>query len=127
MTAIKDVLEQRIRQRLEDKKLTDVYPDLKETTQQRILQVEVFECDHPIPTISYGFSETKQKLKDQYKSLPGKEIGRLRKEGNIEITLKVINRPAAYVCDTSIDVFGLNPTMLAPRNIFIGHSSNPFW
>jgi len=36
------------------------------------LLVEVFECDHKIPTVSYGFSEIKSKLKDEYKSFSGK-------------------------------------------------------
>jgi len=31
------------------------------TTKNTDLQVEVFACDHPIPTISYGFAERKEK------------------------------------------------------------------
>lgn len=88
------------------------------TTKSTDLQVEVFECDHPIPTISYGFSEKKQKLKEEYLRLAGKEIGKLRKEG-VEITQEVILKRFAYVCDTSIAVFEMNPSILEYPVVFI--------
>ncbi|CAB9514392.1 Inherit from COG: Zinc phosphodiesterase [Seminavis robusta] len=88
------------------------------TTKKTDLEIQVFECDHPIPTISYGFAEKKHKLKSEYLKLPGKEIGKLRKEG-VEITQEVVQKKFAYVCDTSIDVFALNPSILAYPVVFI--------
>lgn len=82
------------------------------------LQVEVFECDHPIPTVSYGVAERKAKLKDEYADKQGKEIAALRKEG-VEVTHLVTMRRFAYVCDTSIAVFDLNPTVLLYPVVFV--------
>jgi hypothetical protein len=43
--------------------------------------VEVIQCDHTVPTVGYGFSERRTKLKEQYSALSGAEIGKLRKTG----------------------------------------------
>ena len=43
--------------------------------------VEIIKCYHSIPCVGYGLSEIRQKLKDEYKNLNGKEIGELRKKG----------------------------------------------
>jgi ribonuclease Z len=88
------------------------------TTKKTELEIAVFECDHPIPTISYGFSERKQKLKEEYIGLPGNEIGKLRKDG-VGITYEALQKKFAYVCDTSIDVFELNPSILEYPVVFI--------
>jgi len=88
------------------------------TTNKTDLEVEVFECDHAIPTISYGISEIKQKLKEKYLGLPGRDIGQLRRDG-VEITKEVIQKRLAYVCDTSINAFDMNPTILDYDVIFI--------
>lgn len=82
------------------------------------IEVQVFKCDHGIPTISYGLSQCKQKLKEEYLSLSGKEIGELRKSG-IEITKEVKVKTLAYVCDTSIKVFEINPSILEYKTVFI--------
>jgi ribonuclease Z len=100
------------------------YNGLKEGDRFRInmnktdIEVQVFNCDHGIPTISYGFSEVKQKLKDEYVGLPGSEIGALKKQG-VDITKEVIQKKLAYVCDTSIKVFEMNPNILDYRTVFI--------
>lgn len=88
------------------------------TTNNVKLNIEVFECDHSIPTISYGFSEIKSKLKDKYIGLDGKNIKQLKSEG-IEITEQKKYKKFAYICDTSINVFELNPTILEYDVIFI--------
>lgn len=82
------------------------------------VNVEVFNCDHTIPTISYGFSLTVDKLKDEYKGLPGKEIGQLRKSG-VAITEAITKKKFAYVCDTTIAVFKLNPSLIQYPVIYI--------
>lgn len=80
--------------------------------------IEVFDCDHSVPTVSYGISIIKNKLKPEFSKLSGKEIGALRKSG-VEITEKVFNKDLAYICDTSIDVFKLNKTILSYKVIII--------
>lgn len=87
-------------------------------TKRTQLMVEVFECDHTIPTIGYGFTEIKHKLKEEYSKLTGKDIGKLRKEG-VEITEPKAIKKFTYICDTSIDVFNLNPSILEYPVIFI--------
>ena len=94
------------------------YDKFKLLTNKTELEIDVFECDHSIPTISYGISEIKDKLKDEYIGLPGHEIKKL-KENNIEITKKVAYKRLAYVCDTSIKVFEMNPDILNYSVIFI--------
>jgi len=88
------------------------------TMNKQELEINVFKCDHTIPTLSYGMSEIKQKLKDEYSSLPGKEIGALRKQG-VQVTHEVTNKKFAYVCDTTISVFDMNPQILEYEVIFI--------
>lgn len=80
--------------------------------------VQVFRCDHCIPTIGYGFSEQKQKLKPEYAGISGKEIARLRQSG-VEITQTIAFKRFAYVCDTTIKVFDANPNLLEYPVIFI--------
>ena len=75
------------------------------------LVIEVFECDHRIPTISYGFSEVKDKLKPEYLGLEGREIAKLRKAGT-QVTAPITYKRFAYVCDTTIMVFDLNHTLI---------------
>lgn len=82
------------------------------------LKIEVFECDHGVPTLSYGFGESRPKLKDEYTHLAGKEIGKLRKQG-VQVTNNVMIKHFAFVCDTSIRVFDLNPTVKDYNTIFI--------
>ena len=88
------------------------------TTKGSNLEIKTFECDHAIPTVSYGISDIKLKLKPEYLGMDGKEIGRMRKEG-VEITHPVAYKRLAYVCDTSIKVFELNPDILEYDTIFI--------
>jgi len=80
--------------------------------------IEVFECDHSVPTVSYGLSIVKHKLKEEFFGTPGKEIAKMRKDG-VEITNRVSTPTVAYVCDTSIKVFDMNPTLLNYKTIII--------
>lgn len=80
--------------------------------------LQIFICDHAIPTISYGFSSISKKLKSQYHGLPGKDIKILRQNGT-EITHEVSTRQFAYVCDTSILVLEYNPDILKYPIVFI--------
>jgi ribonuclease Z len=96
----------------------NAYETFDVTCNNTPLIVEVFKCDHCIPTISYGFSEQKRKLKPEYLSLTGKEIGKLRMEG-CEVTEVLPFKRFAYVCDTTMTVFDANPSLLEYPVIFI--------
>ena len=79
---------------------------------------EIFECDHYVPTISYGLSEVRKKLKNEYSKLSGNEIRNLRENG-IQITEEVNFKKFCFVCDSSIQVFEMNPSILEYPVIFI--------
>jgi ribonuclease Z len=87
-------------------------------TKNIYLEISVFNCDHSVPTISYGFSEIKKKLKGEFLSLSGKEIVALKKAGT-DISEEVMCKKFAFVCDTSIRVFEMNPEILEYKVIFI--------
>jgi ribonuclease Z len=82
------------------------------------LSIEVFSCDHGIPTISYGISEKKMKLNPEYANLSGKEIVALRNQ-NVDVTILVTTKRFAYVCDTTIKAFDINSTIIEYPVIFI--------
>lgn len=88
------------------------------TANKNELLVEVVKCDHGIPTISYCFGLVKKKLNPLYKDKSGKELGMLRKQG-VDITVKVVDKIFAFVCDTSIKVFETNPFILNYSTIFV--------
>ena len=88
------------------------------TTKKTDLQIKIFECDHKLPTISYGFSEIKPKLKDEYKGVSGKDIVALKKGGTI-ITEDIEYKRLAYVCDTSIFVLTNHPEILDYKVVMI--------
>lgn len=81
-------------------------------------RIEVFNCDHSVPTVSYGINTIKQKLKDEYKGLTGKEIVELKKSG-IEITQTVITPILAYLCDTSCVALETNPNLFTYKTVIV--------
>lgn len=88
------------------------------TCKKTLLQVSVVLCDHSIPTISYCFSEVKNKLKVEYAGTPGTEIAKLRKEGTA-VTEEVVKHAFAYICDTSIEILTAYPEILTFPVVFI--------
>jgi len=80
--------------------------------------LQIFLCDHAIPTISYGFSSISNKLKPEYHGRKGIEIKALRESG-VEITKEVPTKRFAYICDTSIKVLETNPDILEYSLVFI--------
>lgn len=101
-------------------KFNGLYPcDIfKISSNKTDLEIEVFECDHRVPTVSYGISVIKDKLKKEYSDLKGQYIATLKKSGTI-VTEKVSFPTLAYVCDTSIEFFTLNPGVFKYPVIFI--------
>jgi ribonuclease Z len=82
------------------------------------LEIQVIKCDHGVPTIGYGISERKNKLKREYLSLSGKEIVELKKQG-ISLTEIITVKRLAYICDTSVNVFSMNENIFNYPVIFI--------
>ncbi|CAN6243573.1 unnamed protein product [Urochloa humidicola] len=71
------------------------------------LRVKPFRTYHVVPSQGYVIYKLKQKLKDEYAGLPGKELSALRKAG-VEITNTVSTPEIAFTGDTMSD-FILDP------------------
>ncbi|XP_066329856.1 nuclear ribonuclease Z-like isoform X2 [Miscanthus floridulus] len=71
------------------------------------LRVRAFRTYHVVPSQGYVIYKVKQKLKDQYAGLPGKELSNLRKSG-VEITNVESTPEIAFSGDTMSD-FILDP------------------
>jgi ribonuclease Z len=76
----------------------------QEVQLKRGLFVRAFKTHHRIPSQGYLLVEKRDKLKDEYKVLEGREIGRLRKSG-VEVTYTVEYPLLAYTGDTEASVF----------------------
>mmetsp|Transcript_794 Transcript_794/g.1324 ORF Transcript_794/g.1324 Transcript_794/m.1324 type:complete len:291 (-) Transcript_794:167-1039(-) len=81
-------------------------------------EITVVLCDHGVPTISYCFSLVKNKLKEEYKDTPGREIGVLRKQG-VEVTKEVVVKSFAFICDTAISVLESYPDIVSYPYVII--------
>ena len=77
----------------------------------RKLTVEVVHCEHSVPCVGYGVSERKSRLKDQYKGMQGKDIGKLKKDG-VEVTEQVLEPLFLFMGDTSGSVFRSQPHLM---------------
>ena len=83
------------------------------------LIIKVIECVHRIDCVGYSIFENQKKLKEEYKSLEGKEIGKLRKSG-IEITTDTVLPMICYLGDTTHDVFTTkHPEILKEHSIVV--------
>lgn len=47
------------------------------------MEIDTFRLDHRVPCKAFGISEIKNKLKDEFRDLTGKELGILKKKTNI--------------------------------------------
>ena len=78
------------------------------------LKVRAFRTWHPVPALGYLFFNSVSKLKDEFKHLPGPEIGKLRREGapifNTETRLELV-----YATDTLPRVLETTPELLDTR------------
>lgn len=82
------------------------------------LIVKSFFSDHRVPTLSYGFIEKKNKLKDEYIGLDGKEIVKLKKDGVVITNTIEINK-MVFCGDTTSEIFKNNPDILNFESIVI--------
>jgi len=71
---------------------------------KRGLHVDVIHCDHGVPCVGYRLSLVKDKLKQEYVNLPGREIGQLRKSG-IVVTEPVRTTLLTFLGDTHASIF----------------------
>ena len=81
-------------------------------------EVDIIRCPHRVPSVGYCVSEIRQKLKEEYAQLKGKEIGELKKKG-VEITKEEKFKQFIYMGDTTHEVFNLNPEVFEYKTIFI--------
>jgi len=84
------------------------------------LKIDVYTCIHDVPTVAYGISPRKQRLKEEFFDLKGngKALCELKRQG-IEITETSYERTIVFVWDTTIDVLKDNPIILDYRVVMI--------
>jgi ribonuclease Z len=72
--------------------------------------IEIIKCFHTVPCVGYGFIQIRNRLKEEYKELQGKEIAVIRKSG-IEVTEEYEHPLFCYIGDTNEWVF-TNPVLM---------------
>jgi len=82
----------------------DIDIEYKVYAEKREFLMKCIKCHHTVPSIGYTFSEIRKKLKDEFKDLPGKEIGKLAKEGK-DIYTYLRTPLFAFLGDTTTKVF----------------------
>ncbi|ELR13104.1 uncharacterized protein ACA1_098010 [Acanthamoeba castellanii str. Neff] len=73
-----------------------------------LYQVTVLRCFHSVACVGYAFAERKKRLRPEYVGTPGRELGRLRKEG-VEIEEETYAPLFVYLGDTSTQVYEAHP------------------
>jgi len=73
-------------------------------------QVTVIDCIHSVPCVGYCFDQKLTKLKEEYKDLPGKSLGELRRQG-IEVSEEIYRPLFVYMGDTHYTVFEKYPEL----------------
>lgn len=68
--------------------------------QSRTMLLEIIGCDHNVPSIGFGLIEKRKKLKPEFASLSGKELGQLKKSG-VDINYEMEFPFLVYLGDTS--------------------------
>jgi ribonuclease Z len=80
--------------------------------------VRTLKMSHRIPCLGYSIFKIQEKLKDEYKGVPGREIGLLRKSG-VEITE---SKEVPFICfmgDTTSEVFRDHPEILDQHKVIV--------
>lgn len=75
-------------------------------------RVRTLRMTHRIPCLGYSIFRLRNVLKEEYKGLPGKEIGRLKKQEGIEVTTVVEEPYLCFLGDTTAGVFDEYPELL---------------
>lgn len=66
--------------------------------------IDTFHCYHTVECTAYGFSDVRNKLKQEYAGISGKELGQLRKQG-VQVTEEVHVPQLLFCGDTSVEFF----------------------
>lgn len=110
-------------------KVGDIIPllssDLKNgQTKQKdaSVEVDVVACDHSAPCVGYIFHAISTPLKPEYQSLPGSELGRLRKSG-VDLTQRVRRPLFGFMGDTTPSIFQSSPSWLTNLPVIITECS----
>lgn len=78
------------------------------------LWVRAFRTFHPVPSLGFLFFRRVNKLREEFKALPGPEIGRLRREG-ADIFDTAEHLELAYATDTLPEVLRHTPELYRAR------------
>ncbi len=82
------------------------------------LRVRAFRTHHPVPSLGYLFFDRVSKLRDEFRALPGSEIGRRRRAG--EDLFTVTERlEFAYATDTLLRVIDTAPEIRRARVLLL--------
>lgn len=77
-----------------------------------------FATRHPVPSLGYTLFERRNKLKDEYRGLPGERLRVLREQG-VGITREVWFPDVAYPGDSLIDVLDTEPAVRRARVLIL--------
>ena len=77
-----------------------------------------FRTYHPVPSVGYSIVESVDKLRPEFAGLPGKEIGRLRKEG-MDVTQVHERRVFSVTGDTLPEVLDKQPQILESETLLM--------
>lgn len=80
--------------------------------------IDVKNCPHRVPSVSYCISEVRQKLKEELKGKPSKEIAAIRKAGG-DVVEESIHRLFVFMGDTTTEAFDLHPELFDYPVIFV--------
>lgn len=98
--------------------------DVGATKKGKEYEVAVFDCDHSVPCVGFGVSEKRQRLKEKYRSLPGKEIGALKKSG-VDVSESYSAPLFLFMGDTHASVYDDN-SRLFDYPVIITECTFPF-
>jgi len=82
------------------------------------LELEPFRTYHPVPSCGYSIISKVDKLKEEYKAMPGQEIGRLRKSG-VPVTETRERRVLSVTGDTLPEVLDKQPQILESETLLM--------
>jgi ribonuclease Z len=80
--------------------------------------VRTLRMEHRIPCLGYSIFKMRSQLKDEYIGMPGREIGRLRKEG-VDVTVSYEEPLICFLGDTTAAVFSHHPEILSQHKVIV--------
>lgn len=91
--------------------------DQEEIQIRRDLWVKAIRSLHGVPSLAYLFFRKTQRLREEFKSLPGHVIGRLKREGRVEMFDEHRVGELAYVTDSKFRVFSRSPELTQVKTL----------